>query len=64
MPKGRVKVHIAPTGYRRRAHVGPALENVASLRGELMTKAKQKALGAIFSDRAKAMNAREFDKLC
>jgi hypothetical protein len=64
MPNRRIKVHIAPTGYRRCPHVGPTLKNVAKLQGKLMTKVKQKALGAIFSERAKAMNASEFDILC
>jgi hypothetical protein len=64
MPNGHIKVHINPTGYRRCPHVGPTLKNIAKLQGELMTKVKQKALGAIFSEHAKAMNASEFDILC
>jgi hypothetical protein len=59
MPHGYVKVHIAPIGRRKRPHKGPSFggDNVAHLRGELMSKAKQKAVNAVFSERAKVAYA-------
>jgi hypothetical protein len=59
MPNGKVKVHIAPLGRRKRPCSGPAFSNDAQLQGELMSKAKQKSIGAVFSERAKVAYASE-----
>jgi hypothetical protein len=64
MPHGYIKVYVTLTGYYRHPYVRPILGNVAKLQGKLITKVEQKALGAIFSEHAKAINASEFDILC
>jgi hypothetical protein len=52
MPHGYVKVHIAPIGHCKRLHQGPSFggDNNAHLRGELISKAKQKAVNAVFME--------------
>jgi hypothetical protein len=64
MPHGYVKIHVAPIGRRKRPHQGPTFDNAAQLRGELMSKAKQKAVNAMFVERAKVAHASKSCNLC
>jgi hypothetical protein len=60
MVNGRVKFHIAPTGRRKHPPSGPRFDNVAKLRVELISKAKQKAIDELFAERTKVEYASEY----